>query len=152
MASNKGNQADKLKNSILDRNNQTIPRQVITTNTTTINATSSTLITPTATSSSSHSSGVSKGTVIGASVAIPIVVIAGVGSLLFWVFRRKKTRKRTEVPPQELGADPGMKELGGGAPVGREMDATEPKKELDAGVPPTELDAPHQQRLPIELE
>ena len=89
---------------------------------------------------------------IGVSVAIPIVVLAALAGLLFWFLRRRKTKKVTEGPPQELGADPGMKELGGGPPVGKEMDATEPKKELDAGVPPTELDAPHQQRPPVELE
>ena len=117
--------------SLLDRFNQTIPPQAIAST----NSSSS--------SSSSASGGLSTGGKVAIGVVVPVVVLAILGALFFWFWRKRKA-KRTQAEHGsaavgEMGTDTTAKELGSHDPAAREMYNLDQKKELPGEARPGEL-------------
>jgi len=139
--------------SLLDRNNATIPAQIPRA---TISASPSPTATPSSTASpSSRSSGLSGGE-IAAAVVVPVVFLIALGVFLFW-FLRKRRRRGDQA--QEMGTDAparppaDIKEMPGTDPSKEVYGSTQwPSREMDASTPATELDAPAVRHGRAELE
>lgn len=139
----------------MDRNNITIPPQIILASTTNSTSNNSTTTDNTTTPKKSTNSAA-----IGAGVAVPLVLIAAIAGFLFWYMKRKKTRREqgNELDTsgswqgQELDGQRDAKEMHAGE-AGKEMHGDYIQMhQLDAKEKPVELDGGRHVLPPVELE